>query len=815
MRWLLSFSVSLQRTQGLAACVFVFLLVLGVPVAHAQSIRRGPYLQQGAPDSVVVVWRTSQATTAQVRYGLSPQTLGSVVTSNLSQTQHEIKLTGLKPNTLYYYAVGTADTILVGGDAQHTFRTSPPHGQVTKMRLWVVGDSGTGGTAQREVRDAMTRYVGGRLPDLFLHMGDMAYNTGTDSEFQTNFFDAYRDILRTVPCWPTMGNHEGQSSDSGSQSGPYYDAYVLPKAAEVGGVPSGTEAYYSFDYGHVHFIVLDSHDSSRAVNGPMLTWLRADLAATKQPWLIAYWHHPPYTKGSHDSDTESQLREMRERALPILEAGGVDLILGGHSHIYERSFLLYGAYNTPTTAAGKIVDAGDGKVDGMGPYLKLQSSDKGTVYVVAGHGGASPSQGPKPHPVMYFTEKQNGSCLLDITGNALTLTNIRRDGVLSDRFTLVKREGLLWVSPFGDETWAPLQMLKLRWRTVGRAIAQVHLRYSLDGGLSWKDIARSLPNTGTYDWMLPNQESNRVLLRIEDASNPAVFDETKGYCKMSSEIQVIKRRGTWRYHASGQDLGRAWLDVGYDHSGWLEGKAQLGYGDGDEATVIQAPSPTPPSYYFRKTFSLSAPLKSALLRVLHDDGVIVWVNGQKVFSKYADNGDDYASWASSSSQDNEESSATLDATALQAFRVGQNVIAVMIKQRSATSSDISFDLSLEGILSLPPPQEPVPEPVVSEPSVEPRLESSAEPPPEPRRETAGDGGSVEPAAEPTVSTEPSLEHGTTVEKDTPQDGGVLVLDGAQSGRGCAGCETNDPSEEIGGLLCLLGLLLCLRRRVAP
>ena len=61
----------------------------------------------------------------------------------------------------------------------------------------------------------------------------------------------------------------------------------------------------------MHFVCLDSQESSRSTTGPMFTWLRQDLAATTAEWVIAFWHHPPYSKGSHDSDTETQLREMR------------------------------------------------------------------------------------------------------------------------------------------------------------------------------------------------------------------------------------------------------------------------------------------------------------------------------------------------------------------------------------------------------------------------------------------------------------------------------------------------------------------------
>jgi hypothetical protein len=175
----------------------------------------------------------------------------------------------------------------------------------------------------------------------------------------------------------------------------------------------------------------------------MLTWLAADLAATEQDWLIAFWHHPPYSKGSHDSDdvadSGGRLRDMRENVLPILEAGGVDLVLAGHSHIYERSYLVDGAYDTPTTAAGHIVDGGDGRLTGDGAYRKPigLTGHEGAVYVVAGHGGRGLG-GTGGHPLMFIDELEHGSCLMTIDGLSLSFRNIRKDGVISDTFHVTK-----------------------------------------------------------------------------------------------------------------------------------------------------------------------------------------------------------------------------------------------------------------------------------------------------------------------------------------------------------------------------------------
>ncbi|MEW5740971.1 MAG: metallophosphoesterase family protein, partial [Myxococcota bacterium] len=424
----------------------VLALAVAAPAwAQPNLLVRGAYLQSTTPTSVTVVWRTLLPEDSVVRYGTSV-TAKTQTATGASGADHVVTLTGLTPDTEYFYEVGTASTrrdpASSSDAAQYHFRTHPAPGTVKPFRFWVVGDDGNGSLAQTTVISSMRNFwssPGQRPPDLFVHVGDMAYTDGTDLEFTTRFFAPHAATLRNTPVWPAMGNHEGHSSSGGSQSGPYYEAYVLPRQGEAGGVPSGTEAYYSFDYANAHFVVLDSYDVSRAPTGTMATWLRSDLMATAQDWIIVYFHHPPYTRGTHD-DLETAQLEMRENILPILEAAGVDLVLAGHSHIYERSFLVNGATQTPVVVQGHILDMGSGRLDGgTGPYRKQpgQVANDGTVYVVAGHGGASLG-GTADHPIMYFSEKQHGSVLVDISGNRLDLLNLRMDGVVSDTFTLVK-----------------------------------------------------------------------------------------------------------------------------------------------------------------------------------------------------------------------------------------------------------------------------------------------------------------------------------------------------------------------------------------
>jgi hypothetical protein len=336
---------------------WILLISLGAAgLADAQTLTRGPYLQQGGPTQVTIRWRTSAAENSRVRYGSGPTALTSTKDVAASVTDHVVTLTGLSPDTTYYYSVGSTSGTRAGGDANHFFVTSPNVGTAKPTRIWVLGDAGTANSNQRLVRDAYYGWTGTRHTDLWLMLGDNAYNDGTDAEYQAAVFDMYAAMLRKSVLWSTLGNHDGHTADSATQSGPYYDLFTFPKAAEIGGAPSGTEAYYSFDYGNIHVVSLDSYDSPRTSTGAMAGWLKADLASTSQDWLIVIFHHPPYSKGSHDSDSESYLRDMRQVFNPILEAAGVDLVLCGHSHSYERSYLIDGHYGTSSTftSANKI-----------------------------------------------------------------------------------------------------------------------------------------------------------------------------------------------------------------------------------------------------------------------------------------------------------------------------------------------------------------------------------------------------------------------------------------------------------------------------
>jgi hypothetical protein len=373
---------------------------------------------------------------------MNPNNLNLIEEDLNDSTDHEIEITGLSPSSKYYYSIGTTTAPLSGGDSSYFFVTSPIPGTSKPTRIWILGDSGTKNDAARSVRDAYYNYTGSRHTDLWLMLGDNAYSNGSDAEYQLAVFEnMYEEMLRKSVLWPTLGNHDDNTVSIPGPY-PYYNIFTLPKNGEAGGMASGTEAYYSFNYSNIHFICLNSATSSlREVGSPMWIWLEEDLAANDKDWTIAYWHHPPYSKGSHDSDSSGTLIKMRERALPLLEAGGVDLVISGHSHSYERSFMIDGHYGTSNTLTNDmIVDSGDGRNNGDGSYNKAtlgSGTHEGAVYTVAGTSGKI-SQGSIDHPIMVTSLLELGSLVLDIDHNQLNAKFIDNTGNILDYFTLIK-----------------------------------------------------------------------------------------------------------------------------------------------------------------------------------------------------------------------------------------------------------------------------------------------------------------------------------------------------------------------------------------
>lgn len=452
------------------ALIFAF-----IPLEAAQVIR-GPYLQSAASDRITICWRTDVATTSEVNYGTASDSLTSSAADTGTRTDHAVTLTALQPTTRYYYRVkGTplsGESVDLGG-SNFWFDTAPVDGSGKPTRIWVIGDSGYGSPQPVNCYNSYMNVTAalGRKTDVFLMLGDNAYDIGTDSQYQQFVFNRYATLLRNAPVWSAFGNHEAYSIPQRGFNIPVpYDAiFRFPKSGEAGGYPSGSERFYSFNHGNIRFISLDTFSmifEDDVPGGPygMVDWLIDDLKTCTADWVIALMHLGPYTMGSKNSDTDHELRRVRDFIIPILENYGADLILSAHSHVYERSGLIDGHYGISTTfnpgtmrkwpgngsdiggvnAAGSFVT---GPAAAGGAYQKPAATARaGAVYPVVGAssgpqnwvGGSSALVNPNPHPVHVTSLRAIGGMVIEVDGHRLNGQYLGEFGALMDDFTIMK-----------------------------------------------------------------------------------------------------------------------------------------------------------------------------------------------------------------------------------------------------------------------------------------------------------------------------------------------------------------------------------------
>jgi len=247
---------------------------------------------------------------------------------------------------------------------------------------------------------------------------------------------------------------------------------------------------------------------------------------------------------------------------------------------------------------------------------------------------------------------------------------------------------LALVAPNGGEALRAGSTHNILWNSSG-PWQTVSLAYSADQGATWSTIAADVPNTGSFSWTVPDGATTHGLIRVSSTSEPLLSDVSDApFSVTAPTVTVIPEEASWKYLASGVDPGPGWNLPAHDDAAWPEGPAELGHGEGDEATVLPTGSP---SVYFRRHFSLTGPVTSATATVRHVDGVAIWVNGSLVYSVNMDHGLEHAAAASASL---ESTTRTVPLRA-DSFVAGENTIAVMVKHAEPAAPDLSFRLKLD------------------------------------------------------------------------------------------------------------------------
>lgn len=443
--------------------LFIILFTLTCIIPKAQlnkknhiQIVRGPYLQVATDTSITIRWRTNFLSRSRVRYGTEFSKLNNSTDNIELKMEHIITIGGLRPNTKYYYSVGNLlDTLKY--DPEYCFTTLPEKNARGIYKFSLFGDVGTFSKNQTNVREEITKRLNNDGMTAWLLLGDNAYKDGDDDEYQKNFFTPFQNYLAKYPLYTTPGNHDYHDLDftakfaRKNQSSAYFKIFSMPLKGEAGGIPSFNQSYYSFDVGNIHFISLDSYlmegeKLAYDTTTTQIAWLKKDLEANQDAgWLIVFIHHPPYSKGTHNSDTEDLMVGIRENLVNIFDRYNVDVVLSGHSHVYERSKMLKGHVGAAASFDEKKHNLGFspvGKRSIEHPSSYKKRDGKGIVYVVSGSSmGAAPTKYKNefPHPAMHYSDDTNaGAGLLEVDGKKLNFKWVCADGKVRDEFNIEK-----------------------------------------------------------------------------------------------------------------------------------------------------------------------------------------------------------------------------------------------------------------------------------------------------------------------------------------------------------------------------------------
>ncbi len=280
-----------------------YISVTEIPSVPVASVTVSP------PTATVEVDQTVQLTATPKDANGSPLTGRTVTWSSSATAVAIVNGSGLVTGRASGAATITATSEGQRGTAEVTVTARPQGRGEVLVGAGDIADCGSSGAeATAALLDA--------IPGTVFTAGDNAYSSGTASEYANCYDPTWgRHKARTRPA---PGNHEYNTSDAA----PYY-AYFGANAG-----PSG-RGYYSYDLGDWHLISLNSNIDMSAGSAQEL-WLRADLAATTKTCVLAYWHHPRFSSGSHGSSTESQ---------PLWQAlydYNADVVVVGHDHNYQR-----------------------------------------------------------------------------------------------------------------------------------------------------------------------------------------------------------------------------------------------------------------------------------------------------------------------------------------------------------------------------------------------------------------------------------------------------------------------------------------------
>jgi len=223
---------------------------------------------------------------------------------------------------------------------------NPPAGTLAlpnkrgSVKFAVIGDSGRGDTAQREVAQQMVAWRERFRFDLVLMLGDNIYDSHTPADYVARFEAPYAALLGDdVTFRAAIGNHDDPAQihyEKFNMGGQRYYSFRRSEISIEGGVAGAGVRFYALD--------------SRTLDPEQLAWLRNGLNDSGSRWKIVFFHHPIYTSGRYGAGA----RSLRSALEPVLVEGNADVVLAGHEHFYERTVPQRGILYFISGAAGSL-----------------------------------------------------------------------------------------------------------------------------------------------------------------------------------------------------------------------------------------------------------------------------------------------------------------------------------------------------------------------------------------------------------------------------------------------------------------------------
>ncbi len=316
--------------------------------ALTTSMRKTPYLlYTGVNTEYLLLWQLNSTQTSSLRWGTDTTcSVGSIETTEYGDDhQHKYKFTGLTTATNYYY-----DVVVNSVHYKGNFYSAPAE-DAESVKFVAYGDSRSYPERHEKVAEQILKLFASdpEYQSIVAFPGDVAKRGEEDywtSDFFNPQYNSIKKMLGSAGYQIAIGNHE----DDGKVFNKYYPYNFVEYN------------YWAFDYGPVHFIMLDQYLASYSTGSEQMKWFENELKTTEKEWKIVVMHKVGYTVGHHGIDEKAI-----ESILPLCEKYGVQLMIGGHNHLYAKAFV-NGVYCITTGGATSI--SGPDDVDPNTPYIE-------------------------------------------------------------------------------------------------------------------------------------------------------------------------------------------------------------------------------------------------------------------------------------------------------------------------------------------------------------------------------------------------------------------------------------------------------------